>query len=177
MLGSDPKIRREKHCENGAYVVQINSPFSGPNLNLCAIPKTVQWKSRICDGDSVFEALRQVHQTQGLFFNWCFIDNQHRLLGFVIDSLFSLSFQSKKLSDLDHINKEQEVKFVNYLTGTFLLHFFSREFSEEQRRMNVFWISKTFECCSCGRVDRALEEREGRACWTSQWVENWIFFT
>ena len=49
-----------------------------------------------------------------------FIDNQHRLLGFVIDSLFSLSFQSKKLSDLDHINKEQEVKFVNYLTGTFL---------------------------------------------------------
>ncbi|WVZ05695.1 hypothetical protein V8G54_019041 [Vigna mungo] len=46
-----------------------------------------------------------------------FINNRQRLLRFVSDSSFYLSLKSKKLSELDHLNKEQEVKFVNYLSA------------------------------------------------------------
>ena len=43
---------------------------------------------------------------------------------FATDSCFSFLFQAKKLSEFDQLNDDQEVKFMNFMSGMYLLYVF-----------------------------------------------------
>jgi hypothetical protein len=82
-----------------------------------------------------------------------------------------LLLQTNKLSEFEDINKEQELKFLNFVSGNLILHNFScfccfdffiilpnLSTNKLPMKCNCACSCELILRCSCRRVDRSLEE-------------------